>query len=266
MADPLPLAVIPAYLSEPSDLMLLNATIASLHATARHELVVLVVDDRSPATELVELLEAERRDLGIELVRKPENTGFSATVNVGLRRALAEGRDAILVNADVQLLTPGWVEIMRRQPNLLGDGLAAVVGAMLIYPNGLIQHGGIYFSLLTRTFDHLFKYGPAELAEANVEAVRPVTGALQFIRHECLMAVGVYDEQFRMGYEDVDYGLRVMISGRECVYQPAVRAIHYESVFRGRPSEKLDRWHRESLLALWSKYRDQSFAGLVPAL
>jgi hypothetical protein len=57
-----------------------------------------------------------------------------------------------------------------------------------------------------------------------------------------------------------------MISGRECVYQPAVRAIHYESVFRGRPSEKLDRWHRESLLALWSKYRDQSFAGLVPAL
>jgi hypothetical protein len=73
MADPLPLAVIPAYLSEPSDLMLLNATIASLHATARHELVVLVVDDRSPATELVELLEAERRDLGIELVRKPEN-------------------------------------------------------------------------------------------------------------------------------------------------------------------------------------------------
>lgn len=265
-SNPLPLAIIPTFLSDAADLSLLLATIASLHATAPRELVVLVVDDRSPGEDLVDLVELERRDLGIQLVRKPLNEGFSATVNVGLRRALEEGRDAILVNADVQLVAPGWVRLMREQPRLMGDGLASVVGALLLYPNGLIQHGGIYFSLLTRQFDHLFKYGPGDLPEANVPSLRPVTGALQFIRHECLMDVGVYDEAFRMGYEDVDYCVRTMLSGRECVYQPAVRALHLESVFRGRPSEKLIRWHRESLLRLWVKYQDQSFAGLVPAL
>jgi GT2 family glycosyltransferase len=254
-----PLAVIPSYLREESDAELLRTAVNSIHMTAHRQVDVLVVDDGSPAAELLDTVR------GAEIVAKLENEGFSRTVNVGLRRALEEGRNAILVNADIEFLTPGWVQTMENQ--LDGSGRrAAVVGALLMYPNGLIQHGGVYFSLLSRTFDHLFKYGPWNLPEALVPATRPVTAALQFIRHECLTNVGLYDEEFRMGWEDVDYCIRVFLSGRECIYQPSVRAFHHEMAFRGRPDEKVQRWTLESFYRLMSKYEGQSFAGLVPTL
>jgi GT2 family glycosyltransferase len=261
-----PLGVIPAYVRDEGDVTMLTDTIASVIQTAGEDLDLLVVDDGSPAGELVDAVALEAVRLGFELVRKAENEGFSRTVNVGLKRALDEGRDAILINADMQMVAPGWVAGFVDTAGLVTDGPASVVGALLLYPNGLIQHAGIYFSLLTRTFDHLYKYGPHDLPEAQLASLRPVTGALQFIRYETLADIGLYDEGFRMGFEDVDYCLRVMLSGREAVYQPKVRAFHLESMFRSRRTERLTRWQNESFMRLMRKYSEQSFAGLVPTL
>lgn len=261
-----PLGVIPAFLRTDGDAKVLVECLESIQQTAAKEIEVIVVDDGSPNRELVERMDELQLPLRFELWRKPENTGFSRTVNVGLRRALEEGRDAVLINADIEFASSGWVKRMVEQPGMVTEGPASVVGALLLFPNGLIQHGGVYFSLLTRTFDHLYKYGPWNLPEALEPDVRPVTGALQFIRHECLETVGLYDERFRMGWEDVDYCLRVFLSGRECVYQPAVRAFHHEMMFRGRADERLQKWQAESFVALMQKYAGQSFAGLVPTL
>ena len=261
-----PLGVIPSFMREPRDAEVLVECLRSIQATAARELDVLVVDDGSPALALVDRLAALRGPLGFELVRTTENSGFARTVNVGLRRALETGRNAILVNADIVFREPGWVARMVHQEGIDSPRRAAVVGALLLYPSGLIQHAGIYFSLLTRTFDHLYKYGPGDLPEAHVAAARPVTGALQFIRHETLTNVGLYDEGFRLGWEDVDYCLRVLLSGRECVYQPAVCAIHHEMLFRGRADDRIRRWTAESFARLLRKYSEQSFAALVPTL
>jgi GT2 family glycosyltransferase len=83
-----------------------------------------------------------------------------------------------------------------------------------------------------------------------------VTAALQLIRHDTLTAVGVYDEGFRMGLEDVDYCLRVFEAGLECIYEPSVRAYHLEKYFRSKPSEKVRRWTVESthrMRVLWGR-------------
>jgi GT2 family glycosyltransferase len=261
------LAIIPAYVRTATDVGLVADTLASLRATAGDACDVLVVDDCSPAGDLVSAVSQLCDKHDAELYEKPENTGFSASVNVGLQRCLGEGRDAVLVNADIVFgLTRDWLGLMVRQRRQEGDGLASIVGALLLYPNGLIQHAGIYFSLLTRDFNHRYNFGPGDLPEAQHAAVCPVTGALQFIRHECLEAVGPYDEGFRMGFEDVDMCLRTMLSGRECVYQPGVRAIHHESAFRGRPDEKIAKWTNDSWLRLVAKYAEQSFAAFVPNL
>jgi hypothetical protein len=55
-----------------------------------------------------------------------------------------------------------------------------------------------------------------------------------------------------------------MLSNRECVYNPRVRAWHAESMFRGRPSPKIADWQRRSWIYLAEKYRHQGFGGLVP--
>jgi GT2 family glycosyltransferase len=247
-----PLCVIPSYLRTPADLDLLVRCLVSLWTTAP-EAGVLVVDDGSPERSLVGQLAVAIEELGYELVAKEENEGFSRTVNVGLRRALDAGRDAVLVNADVEFHEAGWLDRMVARTDT-GGAPAAVVGARLLYPNGCIQHAGVFFSRRTRAFWHRCQYGPADLPEALDPVLCPVTAALQLIRHETLASVGLYDEGFRMAYEDVDYCLRVFAAGRECIYEPTVCAIHHESVFRGRSTPRIDAWQKESLERLKSKW------------
>lgn len=265
MAKAKPLVVIPTYLREEEDLRVTLDAVRAVRATASLGIDVLLVDDGSPEKNLVATLTDECAQLQSEVFAKPVNEGFSKTVNVGLRRALQQGRDAILLNADTEIITPGWY---RHFKTTTDDQMqpAAVVGALLLYPDGTIQHAGIYFSLLSRSFDHLYKHGPMNLPEALVKRLCPVTGAFQYIRHSTLEKVGLYDESFFMGWEDVDYCIRVLNAGLKCVYQPNVRAYHFEQKFRGRASEKVQDWQVKSFQRLCNKYAEQSFADLVPAI
>jgi GT2 family glycosyltransferase len=263
--DARPLGIIPSFLTQPQDAELLGEAVETFLATTVGA-DLLVVDDGSPAHDLYDAVSKRWTSSDVEFVKKDTNEGFSRTVNVGLQRALDEGRDAVLINADITFHENDWLERMLETENLHSDGLAGVAGALLIYPqNGLIQHGGVYFSLLTRQFWHRWQHAPQNLPEAQVPTLCPVTGALQLIRHETLETVGLYDEEFRLGWEDMDYCIRTFKAGIECVYNPLVRALHAESVFRGRPDPQKQRWQQESFARLVLKYQDQSFAGLVPS-
>ena len=258
------LCVIPAYVRDEQELDVLLRCLVSLRATAP-EAEVLVVDDASPARELIAALEVACDELGIALVSNDENSGFSTTVNAGLEVALATGRDAVLVNADIEFIQPGWLERMHARTDTHGRP-AAVVGARLLYPQGLIQHAGIYFSLLRRDFFHRHQFGPADLPDAMVPTRCPVTGALQLIRHETLEAIGLYDEGFDLACEDVDYCLRVFEAGLECIYEPTACAIHLESFFRGgdKRTEQMTKWGMRSLARLMRKYATTDLSRFTP--
>jgi GT2 family glycosyltransferase len=251
-----PLVVIPNYMSAETDMEILGECVQSIRRTVSDTVEILIIDDRSPLPYLVDVFEERYAKAGFELLRKDVNEGFSRTVNVGLQRALDEGREAILMNADIVMLTPGWLARARRH----GD---ALVGAKLLYPNGLLQHAGLYFSAIANVFEHRFRYAPANLPEAGRTTVCPVTGAFQYIPPAVLERVGVYDREFRMGYEDVDYCLRVFEAGLACVYEPAISAIHHESLFRSRPDEKQQRWHDLSIARLRSKWSHLPVAELT---
>lgn len=259
-----PLVVIPSYCRKPEDVQVLSDTIASIERTVPGETDLLVVDDHSPSEEARGLI-ADLYSVGdFELIEKSENTGFSQTVNMGMRKALNEERDVILLNADIEMDVPDWVRICQATEDA-DHNPAAVVGALLVYPQtGLIQHAGIYFSFLTRRFYERYKYAPPKLPAALRLAELPVTGAFQYIRHETLTRVGLYDERFRLGYEDVDYSLRVFKEGMQCVFNPNVRAYHFESMFRGEKSEKISEWEAESFSKFNVKWAGESFAQYVP--
>ena len=261
-----PLCVVPTYLRTPDDLDLVVRCLVSLWSTAPGA-SVLVVDDGSPEPALLGPLAAAVKELGYEIIAKDENEGFSRTVNVGLRYALETGRDAVLVNADIEFHEAGWLEQMLARTDTQGRP-AAVVGARLLYPNGCIQHAGVFFSARTRSFWHRCQHGPGDLPEALQPMRCPVTAALMLIRHETLEAVGLYDESFRMTYEDVDYCLRVFASGRDCIYEPSVCAVHHEAVFRhaSRPHPKLEGWRHESRQRMFQKWNGADFSPFTPAI
>jgi GT2 family glycosyltransferase len=255
--------VIPTYLRLEEHLDLVARCLVSLKQTAPGA-EILVLDDGSPVPEYVAALEAACAELGVWFDARPTNEGFSRTVNVGLRIAHENGCDAVLVNADVEFMDEGWLERMLARTDSQ-DRPAAVVGARLLYPNGLLQHAGIGLSMLNRDFFHRFNYGPSDLPEALVATRCPVTAALQLIRWETLDSVGFYDEEYRLCFEDVDYCLQVFEAGLECIYEPSVRAWHHESVFRGATKDpKLERWTIESTNRMWNKWGTADLTQFVP--
>lgn len=262
------LAIMPTFLRSPADLEVTLRTIQKLQAT-QPGLDLLVVDDHSPVVELWEglvgyakpFLSASKDNFIAH--RMDENGGFARAVNHGLRTALLSGQDALLVNADLEFLSEAWLPALENC--VTPDGSPAdIAGALLVYPQGFIQHAGIYFSLLTRQWDHWYRFAPYQLPEAHIPRVCPVTGALQFIQHSTLEKIGVYDEDFRMSYEDVDYCLRAFAAGLTCVYTPKAMALHHESLFRGNKDEKIKKWEQESWRLLQRKHADTPTQAFYP--
>lgn len=259
-----PLAVVPSFLRTDEDLDALLRCLVSMQASAPG-MPALIVDDHSPSESLAHAARVAAGELGLGFVRFDENRGFAAAVNTGLRIARDEGLDALLVNADVEFAWPGWLEALQARTDTQGRP-AAVAGARLLFADGLIQHAGIYFSVLHRDFFHRFRYGPADLPEALVPTRCPVTAALQLVRREALEAVGLYDEEFGLGYEDVDFCLRVFAAGGECVYEPAAVALHPEKTFRGRAGARINALHERSVERMWSKHAGTDLSALIPEI
>lgn len=218
------LAVVPVSIASAEQADGLLKCLVSLWSTTEG-LDAVVVDDASPATELVDQLALVLGELGFGIVRLPSPQGRAAAVNVGLRRALDAGQDALVVDPGVELVAPGWLPRLQERTDTEGRP-AAVVGARLVYGNGLLQHAGMFFSLLRREFFNRFRYGPADLPEALVPTRCPVSQALVLVRHETLEAVGLLDEALDLGHEGVDHCLRVFAAGLECIYEPAAVARH----------------------------------------
>jgi GT2 family glycosyltransferase len=253
-----PLAVIPNYFNRPTHVPMLRECLRTLRQTADCD--ILVVDDKSELPGSENILDRICSEFGAELHIQPENGGFSRTVNVGLRRAHSEGRVAALVNSDIEFIKPGWLDVAIADP-------ADVVGAKLLYPTMLIQHGGIYFSLLHQYFDHLFRFAPATLKESCMRWVVPVTGALQVIKPHVMDRIGYYDEEYRLSYEDVDLCLRVFFAGMTCAMNPSVIAIHHEGMTRMKAqTPKMAEWINMSHMRLAQKFADASFTAFVHPL
>lgn len=249
---------------------MLETCLSSLRHTVGDACDVLVVDDGSPASDLVTGCKTMAERFGCEFHGKETNSGFSRTVNIGLRRAINEDRDAILVNADIEFITSTWLDLMLRQKATDGVTPAAIVGALLLYRNYTIAHAGIFFSVLTRDFDHIYRYGPHNLPEAQHARVCPVTGALMFIRNSTLHTIGVFDESFWLGWEDVDFDIRAWQAGLEIIFQPGIRAIHDESFFRGQgrhdANSKVAQWQAQSWQRFREKWGNTNFSEFIPSL
>ena len=255
------LAIVPVVLREPAQLEALVTRLMSLWATA-NDAEVLVVDDGSPDQALVDQLEAATGELGYALERRPSGDGVAVAANVGLRLARETGRDALVVAQNVSFVEAGWLEAMQARTDTQNRP-AAVVGARLLFPNGLLSHAGMFFSLLGREFRYRHRMGPGDLPEALVPCRCPVSGALQLIRNETLEAVGLYDEGFWLGWEDVDYCLRTFAAGLECIYEPAARAVQHGAAV-GDPGEQGSR--DQSLRHLLTKYLRDDLSAYVPDL
>lgn len=189
----------------------------------------LVIDNAS-RDRTVEVV--RRTFPGVRLVENPTNVGVAAGWNQGAR--LTTGDWLVFLNPDVEV-SPNWLaaihDALARYP------LADVAGIKLLYPDGRIQHGGLFFHPNAQSFHR----GAREEDHGQVDMVEPigaVTGAVLVVRRSALLAHGGFDEDYFPAYfEEADLCYRVAASGRQVLYVGASHAIHHEASSLGATSD-----------------------------
>jgi GT2 family glycosyltransferase len=207
---------------------LLRNCLRRLSASTFRRYEVVLVDNGStdPRTRLLLAKLRDRRRVRVVDAAGPFN--FSRLCNAGADAATGDG--LLFLNNDTEVLTPDWLEHLLA---LAADPHVGVVGATLLYPDGTVQHAGL-FPRPDGAWVHPHRGRPADAAELNaVRAVPAVTGACLFVRREVFEDVGGFDESFPVTFNDVDFCARVRAGGRLVLVTPGARLIHYEGLSRG---------------------------------
>ncbi len=129
---------------------------------------------------------------------------------------------------------PGWLDPMVQ---CISDG-HTIVGARLLYPDGMVQHAGGWLGPTWNNVFHRYlhdvhlKGDDPRVLESCV--VSWVTGALLAIPASDFRELGGFDTGFRNGGEDVDLCLKAQLKNKSVYYCAEATAIHEEAQTPGR--------------------------------
>lgn len=189
---------------------------------------VVVADDETPQAVIDELVAIAGDRL--RLVRWSGAFNFSGKMNRGALHA--RGEYLVLLNDDVEIITPDWIETMLGLAMQPGVGL---VGTMLYFEDGTIQHGG---HLYTASWaGHIaFEWEPERddaLGSLGVDReVSGVTAACTMVSAPTFWEVGGLSTDYAGNYNDVDFAFKVRSTGRSILWTPHARLFHFESKTR----------------------------------
>lgn len=173
-----------------------------------------------------------KADIRIKIVSWDGGFNYSAINNFGAK--YADGQHLILLNNDIEVITPNWIEqmLMFSQREDVG-----AVGPMLYYPDGTVQHAGVVVGLggvAGHAHKHFAKGHPGYMYRMTLaQNFSAVTGACMMIRRNVWDKVGGLDEDFQVAFNDVDLCMRICQAGYRIVWTPYAELYHYESKSRG---------------------------------
>ena len=224
-------------------------------------LEVIVVDNGS-ADNVAEVL--RQRFPQVELIQNKINKGIAAARNQCIVRA--KGLFILFLDSDVCFNGNFLKPLICKLKN---DSDAAIAAPRIVYPNGNLQFScRRYPRLLALVFrglklnrvgllpknKFLINYLMLDADFQKTQEVDWVLGACQLIRRKALNEVGVFDEAYFFGYEDIDLCRRLKSRGWKILYIPESEIIHH---YQRRSAYGINRFtflHLRSIAYYFIKY------------
>jgi GT2 family glycosyltransferase len=234
------------------------ACLASVHAhpPARAWEMVVVDNDSSDGTP--EAL--TNRWPEVRVIRLPENVGFAAANNRGIRAA--RGQLVLLLNSDT-LVSAGQLEALcvaletspdsgAVGPSLIdGDGQQELSYGPMLSPTGELRQK-LRGRILARGTTWLGRRLAREMRTRRF--VDWVSGACLLVRREAAERVGLLDERYFMYCEDVDFCAALRAAGYRILYAPEVVVTHLRGRSRATAPAATNQRYRDSQLAFYRKH------------
>ncbi|MBE9473257.1 MAG: glycosyltransferase [Chloroflexi bacterium] len=211
----------------------LQACIRSiLEKTSYRNYEVLIIDSGSEDPATLEYYRQITTDPRVSLHIFPGRFNYHKVNNFGTR--IAEGDLLVFLNNDTEIIEPAWLDDLVGWAERPGVG---VVGTKLLYSDGTIQHGGIVMGVEGHG-SHIFErlpehhYGPFGSPDWYRDYMA-VTGACMMVPRSVFEELGGFDEEYQIGYGDIDLCLRAGQAGYRIIYTPFATLLHHEGGTRG---------------------------------
>jgi GT2 family glycosyltransferase len=208
---------------------LLKACIGSIErTTVGLNIEIIVVDNNSVQRETIDYLQTLKTG-GHKVLSYQQKFNFSEICNFAAEEAT--GEFLCFLNNDIEALEPGWLSYMVEHAMQPSVGL---VGAILKFPSGAIQHMGIALGY-TGVAGHPGRgENPEHLIPINCYRVSAVTFACAVTSLSKFKSLRGLDPNFPVGFNDVDISIRSLGQNLENVVCTHAHLLHRESQSRGR--------------------------------
>lgn len=195
---------------------------------------VVVIDHESDEPETRRYL---REIAGLVRVMPYEGAfDFSQMNNLAVAQYGAEAETLLFLNNDTEAIEAGWLERMR---SLAVRPDVGAVGALLLYGDRRVQHGGVVLGF-DGSATHAHRLVQAYAADGSrvagydgqlvaLREVSAVTAACMVMRREVFEAVGGFDTALPVGFNDTDLCLRVRAAGYRVLQDGQSVLFHHES-------------------------------------
>lgn len=230
---------------------LLAPCVDSLYATnAVNDFDVILVDNGSRQPRTREWLKRMERERGnFRVMAADIEFNWSRLNNLAI--AGASGDVLVFLNNDTVSTTDGWIARMAEYAMRKDVG---VVGPLLLFEDGTIQHAGVVVGYGGRAGHVYSGVRPEEVSGIFVSPtvsrnVAAVTGACLAVSRDVIDAIGDFNEAYGIVGNDVEFCLRAHLAGFSNVYLPEVILLHHESQSRGRSDPESDNDRLERFIA-----------------
>lgn len=208
------------------------------------ELELVLVDNCSPDADQVEAL---CREQGCTFIASPENRGYNAGNNIGLRYAAAQGYEyALIANPDMEFPQTDYVAVLLNQ--LLTESKTAAIGSRIVDANGAEQNPLDFVSFWSEflwpfsSLRHHFskKSLGTVLLGAQAGYCPVLSGCCFLVRMEFLKTCGFFDENVFLYCEEAIFAKQVQRAGMNLYYTNETYAVHrHIKAEKGNPYKRL---------------------------
>ncbi|MGX9557877.1 glycosyltransferase family 2 protein [Pseudomonas sp. CFBP 5750] len=251
---------------------LLLACVRSAFAAGASSVIVVDNDSHDDSLMLVERTHAVGDSL--QIVRNAANLGFAVACNQGAR--LSAAPNLFFLNPDTVLAADAIDRLLlalRSSPEI------GMVGGFLCNPDGSEQAGGRrVFPTPRRAFMRAFGLSrlsalfPSLLSDFLLHkeplpgtpiVVEAISGACMLVKREAIESVGLWDEDYFLHCEDLDWCMRFHQAGWRVLFVPDAQVMH---VFGGcsRQRPYFVEWHKHlGILRFYRKFFRRKYPAVL---
>lgn len=220
---------------------------------------IMVVDNGS-SDGSVEFV--EQNYPAVFLIKNATNLGFAAGNNIGMKWALENNFDYIVLLNQDTVVDPAWLsELVKIAES--DQRIGAIQARLMLYSkkdevNSL--GNAIHF------LGFGFSAGGYQKFDNNSEPkeITYPSGAAVLFRAQVLREVGLFNPDFFMYHEDLDLGWRVRLAGYKIFLAP--KAVVYHKYEFSRSMKKYYYMERNRYITILQNYRWPTILVIVPAL